>query len=98
MYKVTAHWLAQFKPKDKQYKRYKDNINIVVNPSGKVSLTFYYKDDDRQQHRYKLGAYRGKPTKEFIATVNEEYARLYAGLLNGAQAFWKVEHEKEITG
>lgn len=95
MFKVTAHWLAQFKPTDKQYKRYSNNINIVVNPSGKVSLTFYYKDDERRQHRYNLGAYRGRPTKEFIATVNEEYARLNLGLLNGAQSTSKDELEKE---
>lgn len=87
--------MAQFKPTGKQYKRYSNNINIVVNPSGKVSLTFYYKDDDRQQHRYKLGTYRGKATKEFLVVVNEEYARLNLGLLNSTQSFWKDELEKE---
>lgn len=80
MQKITAHWLKGLKPSHKQTKHRTDNLQVIVNPSGKVSLSFYYRAGDKQKN-IKLGSYKGIPSKEFISEVQSKYAELYNRLL-----------------
>ena len=99
MQKITAHWLSQFRPSDKQQKFRRDNLQIVVNPSGKVSLAFYFHADGKQQS-IKLGSFNGKPSKSFVDQAQAEYSRLYAGLLNAQGSGMKAvsPDDRVVTG
>lgn len=94
MHKVTAHWLSQFKVKGKQYKRNQHNLSVVVNPSGKISIAFYYKADGKQK-RIPIGSYVGKPSKELIAEMNASYQSL---LVDHAQGMDIVTERAEAQG
>ncbi len=81
MQKITAHFLKSFTPSDRQQKHRRDNLQIIVNPSGKVSLSFYYHAAGKQSF-IKLGAFKGVPSREFVDQIQAEYSRLYAALTN----------------
>ena len=85
MQKITASWLKKFKPADKQIKHRKDNLQVIVNPTGRVSLTFYFHSDGKQRY-LKLNSYKFTPTKEWIDSVQSEYSRLYTHLLECVSA------------
>jgi integrase len=109
MQKITKHFLNGLTPRTKQYKRDKDNLSVTVNPSGKVSLAFYFHDDGKQ-HRFKLGSFVGTPSKDDIDSFQQEYTHLYTALANssglkvydslsermvfGVQAFMSREYER----
>jgi integrase len=65
------------------------NLSAMVNPSGKISLAFYFHADGRQI-RWKLGSYHGKPSKQILQYLNAEYQRLRSGLTAATTTGLKV--------
>ena len=113
MQKITAHFLKSFKPGGKQVRHRRHNLQVITNPSGKVSLAFYFNADGKQV-TIKLGAFKGIPSQEFVTEMQAEYSRLYQGLLNasssglkavsvddrvvtGAEAFLEKEFDRQET-
>lgn len=89
MPKITAHFLGQFKPSNKQQKFRRENLQVITNPTGKVSLAFYYHADGKQQS-IKLGSFKGVPSKQFVTETQAGYSRLYSCLLNATSSGLKA--------
>lgn len=99
MQKITAHFLKSFKPGDKQVRHRKHNLQVITNPSGKVSLAFYFNAEGKQV-TIKMGAFKGIPSQDFVAEMQAEYSRLYQGLLNASSSGLKAitPDDRLVTG
>lgn len=94
---ITAHSFRKLKPQAKQYKTRDGNLEYLVNPSGRISLTFVsrYRLDDgtmSPERRVKLISIKGVPDKAQLEELNQSYNRESRALVDGIN----LDHAKEL--
>ncbi len=100
--KITQAFLKGLKPKDKQYAIYEDNLNAVVNPSGRITLYLRYSAKGKK-HRMRFGSIMldmitPATVKKLDTRYREKLAMLYMdGDPVGQQDWWadiEEQHQK----